>query len=145
MLYNNQHVIKGYIREIRETKIVGDHDTPIQEFILEVVGKFPQYLEFKCARDKREFLKNLKEGDYVEVKFYLSGAKSNKYPDRIFLNAFVQTISVVATDENTPRPKSEPVSAGSSHGKSKTYPVRERNKHLFEDDLPMDDDDEIPF
>ena len=66
----------GRIIQIEDTRHVGnDNSFAVRNFVIEVAGQYPQYVQFQTTQDKCDKLNNFNIGDEVDVSFDLRGKK----------------------------------------------------------------------
>ena len=80
-----------------------------QEFVLQVVmpttqGTYTEFIRFQCINDKISFIDQLDEGDFVGVKFQISGRKVGKKDEETFYtNLDVLEVNVVDKAKGMPK------------------------------------------
>ena len=83
-----KYTLEGTVLEVGETQTFGESFT--KRTILVETSSKPEYpcpVPIDFIKDKCEMLDSIKEGNEIEVEFFLDGRRGkDKYADRVFLN-----------------------------------------------------------
>ena len=76
-----------------------------QDFIAETVDQFPKMICFTCWGDVNDLVKNLKEGDSINVKFDVA---SREYNGKWYTDLKAEGIEKTASSSSQPAKQAEP-------------------------------------
>jgi single-strand DNA-binding protein len=73
----NQFQIAGRLHEVSAEQQVSEKFRK-REFILEIVGQYPEYVKFQLVQDKCAVIEPFQVGDFIQVDFNLRGRNFTK-------------------------------------------------------------------
>ncbi len=76
----NNHTQVGVLHKVFEAVEIGEKRFRKREFVVELKGKYPQFVTFQLTQDRCDIIDPYKVGDEIEVHFNLAGrAWNDKY------------------------------------------------------------------
>jgi len=117
-----------------------------QEFILTVTnpsskGVYTDYIRFQCINEKTQLIEDMQAGDFVVIKFSITGRKfKNKKDEEIFYtNLDVEDLEIVNKGNEAPKE----IKAGQNTDYSDLIPGLDQDDSI--DDADQKEYDDLPF